>query len=282
MQFLGPIVNNSTHEKFSATNQSGRSAQKNILSFRADDLGSSGCVYLDGRIRPLHSHRRRGGRARTGTRGPRLPRTTLKKAHVEIALASGFGEFHIDAMLRELRAALDFHRASLPVAWELSNETHEMRISHGHRNSTHFPSTDFNREFGLHLGFAHLGFKFIFRVAARRKRTQLCARACENRDSFFGLRGADVGGNATGTVAGDFRRRAVGIDQSNFGIDGEMRRHPLDAISPHAIVPVANSSRKGSHVFGCHSAVDQQKIVATGAGLDKWNAANAGVHSRST
>ena len=157
-----------------------------------------------------------------------------------------------------------------------------MRIAYGYRNATHFRGAGFQDHLGLDRGFSHFSFKFELRVASGGQNADLGSRPGQDCDALFPLRGADVGGDAAGAVAGNLRWRAVGVDQTDFKIRRKVRRHPFHTVGANAIVPVANAAREGSDIGGRKRGVDQQKIVAARAGLDKGNGANGRLHSCST
>jgi hypothetical protein len=62
-----------------------------------------------------------------------------------------------------------------------------------------------------------------------------------------------------------------------------MRKHPLDAVSAHAIMTVAHALRNDDSFGSGHEpGIDQQEIVAAGTGFDERNGTESGDHSRST
>src|SRR5215472_7272885 len=91
-----------------------------------------------------------------------------------------------------------------------------------------------------------------------------------------------MSGYAACAIAGDLGVRTVGIDQTNFEIGAEVREHPLDAVGADTLMAIADAAGEIRDILRGQGSVDQQEIVAAGAGLDKWNASRRGAHSRST
>ncbi len=58
--------------------------------------------------------------------------------------------------------------------------------------------------------------------------------------------------------------------------------HPLDPIGANAIVAIADAAGKGGNIRRSQRAIDQQKIVAAGAGLEERDRMQTEIHSRST
>ena len=109
-----------------------------------------------------------------------------------------------------------------------------MGIAHGYRNATHFRGAGFQDHLGLDRGFSHFSFKFELKVASGGQNADLGSRPGQDCDALFPLRGADVGGDAAGAVAGNLRWRAVGVDQTDFEIRRKVRRHPFHTVGANA------------------------------------------------
>src|SRR5579864_1419555 len=93
--------------------------------------------------------------------------------------------------------------------------------------------------------------------------------------------GAKVGGCAARAIAGDFGAGAIGVDQADLEVGGEMREHPLDSVGSHTVVTVADAAGEGGDVLRRQRALDEQEIVSAGTGLNEWNRAGGWDHSRS-
>src|SRR5262249_2649965 len=76
--------------------------------------------------------------------------------------------------------------------------------------------------------------------------------------------------------------RTIGIDQLDLNIRRKVRRHPLHAVRTYTLMTVADAARELSNIRRSHRRIDQEKIVAAGAGLHKRDGTHAGIQSRST
>jgi len=77
------------------------------------------------------------------------------------------------------------------------------------------------------------------------------------------VHGAKISRDAARAIPRNLSGRAISVDQANLSIGGWVRIHPLHAICPHAIVPIAHKLRQ-SHRFESLLSVeiDQAKIIA--------------------
>ncbi len=169
-------------------------------------------------------------------------------------------KLHVHSVLKVLVAA-NLRAFLLPDRRELTDKHHVMRIAHGNRRAMRWRKTHSHRKLAAHLRLAHFHLKFKAMLFTRYQVAIL--HACAGADSnLAGVPLAhQIGGDAAGAVAGNFRFTAIGIDQAraNVGITG--RKEPLHTVCTHAIVAVANALAEFVQIGWSIGAIHDQEIV---------------------
>ncbi len=195
-------------------------------------------------------------------------------------------QFNIHTALK-LGTSLNLRRLRLPIRLEAGHKQDVVGIAHRNRNPFHLIRASPYNQFLADFGLPHLGLKLIFAITPPGQDACFQASPGLKRDPFFPLLRANICRDAACAVTGDFRFRAVSIEQSNLNIRRCVWKHPLHSVGAYAFVPVANAPRKGSQVATNRRSIDlqqidQQKIIATRARFHKRDHHGRDAHSNST
>src|ERR1039458_253985 len=159
-----------------------------------------------------------------------------------------------------------------------------MRIPHRNREPEQLTRDQLNSRFISHGGLAHGNLKLVLGFTPAGQHASFQASASMNGNPLFLLGWENVSGNTSRTIPGNLSGRAIGVDQANLNIRRWVRIHPLHAICPHPVVPIAHALRQRREIRVAfeNRSIDQQKIVAARAGLHKRSHRRRKAHSNST
>jgi len=174
-------------------------------------------------------------------------------------------------LLRKVEVETDFAAEFLPGAvvdgeFGVVGEDDVVGISGGDGDSSDFGSVGEHDGFVAKVGLAHSLLEFKLRAAGADEAA--FAGAGVGFDAY-GVAGAELlvaghpGGNAAGSVAGDFGSGAVGVDEVNAAGAVARPLEELDAVGADA--GVAGAEFDGERGTGL--AFDDEEVVAAGVGL---------------
>ncbi len=96
-------------------------------------------------------------------------------------------------------------------------------------------------KFISYLRLAHGGFELVAGFAATGKHASLDPGASADGKSFLGLHRAEIRSHTAGAVSGNFRFRSVGIEEPRLHIRIRRGIQPLDAVSSHTGMAIADA-----------------------------------------
>src|SRR6185437_3622216 len=227
-------------------------------------------MHAHRRFRALAEDRGDGRGARSRTRRLSFADTALEETDFNIFAVKHFYKFNIDPMLEVVMLA-DLRTLGLPTDREFVDENGKVRIAHGNRNSANFAESHLDKELVANLRFTHSSLKLKTHVSVRGQRAGLDPGSGANRDFLPGSFGAEIGCDAAGAIAGDFRFPTIGIQQASADVGILRGKEPFHTIGADAIVAVANRTRERNQIGRGMHAVNDEKVIAAGAGLGKWN-----------
>src|ERR1700676_841997 len=190
-----------------------------------------------------------GGGARSGPGGQGFPDSTLEKPDVDISSVHGICEFNVGSML-EVTVASHFGCHFLPAGSKFVHKDDVMRVSHRDWDAADFAKSQLDGEFIADLRLPHGDLELVPSIAAGNESADLQASAGTYYNFFSSLLGANIGGHATRSVAGNLRLGSVGIEQASLYVRILCGKQPLDAVSAYTVVAFANTSAERGQVGG--------------------------------
>jgi hypothetical protein len=218
------------------------------------------------------SHGRGAG---TGAGRLSFAHAPLKQANFNLVFISEGYKLDIDP-LGEMAVLADFGGFSLPSMSKIGDENYEVWIAHRYRETRDQARSELDGKLVSDLRFPHVGLEFERHLVSCQKGAGLEAGTGSDHDFFSGLLGTEVGGDAAGTVAGNFSLGAIGVEQASANIRVGDWEQPLHAVGTDAVVAVANLPGEGGNFARGMAGIDDQEIVTAGRSLDEWD---SGAHS---
>ena len=154
-------------------------------------------------------------------------------------------QLNVNAVLEVMMAA-NFGRFRLPSRSEFFLEDHKMRIAHGYRSAFDLTKSQLDRKRFADLRLAHVGLKAEALAFACVQHAAFDAGAGAHQNLFPAMLAHPMGGHAAGSIAGDFRLRAIGVEQAgaNIRLIWRIGKQPLHPIGAYSRPPIADAARK--------------------------------------
>src|SRR6516165_7772351 len=144
-----------------------------------------------------------------------------------------------------------------------------MRVAQRDRDAAHFTLREREQKLLADDGLPHGKLKIILFLTVREQGTSFKAGTGTNDDLPFCLFRAEIGGHAACSVARQFRRAPIGVNQVCPYVSILGGKQPLDTVGTDTLVAVGNTPAEGSDIGGGVATLDNEKIIAARAGLDK-------------
>ena len=149
------------------------------------------------------------------------------------------------------------------------------------------PHCQMDRKRIPNLRLPHRGFKFIAVFTATGQRARLEARTGTDRELFswslsFRLFCTQKSRHAACAIAGDFRLRTIGVEQSGLHVRVRRWEQPFHTVRAYPVVSITNLSAELRDIGRNIPAIDDQKVIAAGIGLNIRNSSFGTRHSGCT
>src|SRR6185312_3010637 len=126
-----------------------------------------------------------------------------------------------------------------------------------------------------HFGVAHFDHEFEIVLRATKQHTFFLTRCGEHLHFRSATSPYGPGGDAARPISGNFRFRAVCVEQARCNAALLIESHKFHPIGSDAAVPIAEPARETCRIVAHVDGFDNQKVVAASLSLEKWNRSRA-------